>query len=470
MNLSRAARAGGMSHQFNRTILREYDIRGIVGDTLTEADAYALGRTYATLARDEGAKRIAVGRDGRTHSGMLEAALVRGLTEGGIDAVLTGMGPSPMLYFATYYLDVDGGIQVTGSHNPANYNGFKLLLKGRSVFGQEIQAIGRRAATGHWSEGDGRTEEVDIREAYADRLLEGFSGKAFRIGWDAGNGAAGPILDMLVERLPGQHHAIFTKVDGTFPNHHPDPTVEKNLEHLKGLVSDKGLDFGIAFDGDGDRIGAVDGKGRVIWGDQLLMILAVPVLQELPGSTLIADVKASQKFFDRVAELGGSPLMWKTGHSLIKSKMKETGAPLAGEMSGHIFFKHRWYGFDDALYAAVRLIEAVSQSGRTLTEIMDAMPKSVATPELRFQVDESRKFAIVDEVRNRLATDGAKVDATDGVRVKTIDGWWLLRASNTQDVLVARAEAADQAGLDRLVAQIDKQLAHSGVERVEAVH
>ena len=459
-----------MSHKFNPTILREYDIRGIVGETLTEADAYALGRTYAALARDEGAKRIAVGRDGRTHSGMLEAALVRGLTEGGVDAVLTGMGPSPMLYFATYYLDVDGGIQVTGSHNPADYNGFKLLLNGRSVFGQEIQALGRRAAAADWSEGDGRTEEVDIREAYADRLLEGFSGNAFRVGWDAGNGAAGPILDMLIERLPGQHHAIFTKVDGTFPNHHPDPTVEKNLEHLKGLIVEKGLDFGIAFDGDGDRIGAVDGKGRVIWGDQLLMILAVPVLQELPGSTLIADVKASQKFFDRVAELGGSPLMWKTGHSLIKSKMKETGAPLAGEMSGHIFFKHRWYGFDDALYAAVRLIEAISQSGRSLTEIMDSMPKSVATPELRFQVDESRKFAIVDEVRDRLSADGATVDATDGVRVNTADGWWLLRASNTQDVLVARAEAADQPGLDRLVAQIDMQLAKSGVERAEAVH
>jgi len=459
-----------MSHQFNPTILREYDIRGVVGDTLTEADAYALGRTYAALARDEGAKRIAVGRDGRTHSETLEAALGRGLTEGGIDVVLTGMGPSPMLYFATYHLDVDGGIQVTGSHNPADYNGFKLLLKGRSVFGQEIQALGRRAAGGDWSEGSGRTEEVDIREAYVTRLLEGFSGKAFRIGWDAGNGAAGPILDKLLEKLPGEHHAIFTEVDGRFPNHHPDPTVEKNLDDLKRLVAEKGLDFGIAFDGDGDRIGAVDGKGRVIWGDQLLMILAVPVLQEQPGATIIADVKASQTLFDRVSELGGTPLMWKTGHSLIKSKMKETGAPLAGEMSGHIFFKHRWYGFDDALYAAVRLIEAVSASGRSLTDIMEAMPKSVATPELRFQVDESRKFAIVEEVRDRLAADGAKVDATDGVRVSTTDGWWLLRASNTQDVLVARAEAADSAGLDRLVAQIDDQLAKSGLERVEAAH
>lgn len=459
-----------MTHKFNPTVLREYDIRGIVGTTLTEADAYALGRTYAALARDEDAKRIAVGRDGRTHSGMLEAALVRGLTEGGVDVVLTGMGPSPMLYFATYYLDVDGGIQVTGSHNPADYNGFKLLLNGRSVFGQEIQGIGQRSAAGAWSEGNGTTEEVDIREAYVNRLLEGFSGMAFHIGWDAGNGAAGPTLDMLVERLPGQHHVIFSTVDGRFPNHHPDPTVEKNLADLKKLVADRQLDFGIAFDGDGDRIGAVDGKGRVIWGDQLLMILAGPVLAEQPGATIIADVKASQTLFDRVAEMGGIPLMWKTGHSLIKSKMKETGAPLAGEMSGHIFFKHRWYGFDDALYAAVRLIEAVSQSGKSLTEIMDGMPVSVATPEMRFQVDESRKFAIVDEVQERLASDGAKVDSTDGVRVSTADGWWLLRASNTQDVLVARAEAADHPGLDRLVAQIDEQLAKSGVERTEAAH
>jgi phosphomannomutase len=459
-----------MTHTFNPTILREYDIRGIVGDTLTEDDAYALGRSYAALARDEGARTLAVGRDGRTHSGMLEAALVRGLNEGGIDVMPIGMGPSPMLYFATHYLEVDGGIQVTGSHNPADYNGFKLLLKGRSVFGEEIQALGRRSASGEWSKGDGTVEEVDIREAYADRLLEGFSGKPFRIGWDAGNGAAGPILDMLVERLPGQHYVIFSEVDGSFPNHHPDPTVEANLADLKKLVADKQLDFGIAFDGDGDRIGAVDGQGRVIWGDQLLMILAVPVLQELPGATIIADVKASQTLFDRVAELGGKPLMWKTGHSLIKSKMKETGAPLAGEMSGHIFFKHRWYGFDDALYAAVRLIEAVSASGKSLTEIMDEMPKSVATPELRFPVDEPRKFAIVEEVRDRLSADGAKVDATDGVRVSTSDGWWLLRASNTQDVLVARAEAKDETGVERLVAQIDEQLARSGVKRIEAVH
>ena len=454
-----------MTHQFNPSILREYDIRGIVGDTLGEEDARALGRTYAAVALEQGANRIAVGRDGRTHSPALEAALVDGLTHGGIDVVRIGQGPSPMLYFATHHLDVDGGIQVTGSHNPADYNGFKMLLYGGSLFGAAIQDLGVRCAEGRWSEGEGAVEDADVSGAYVDRLLEGFSGKPFRVGWDAGNGAAGPIVDALIERLPGEHHAILTEVDGTFPNHHPDPTVEANLADLKALVAEKDLDFGIAFDGDGDRIGAVDGRGRVIWGDQLLLILAVPVLEAEPGATIIADVKASQILFDGIAALGGQPLMWKTGHSLIKSKMKETGAPLAGEMSGHIFFRHRWYGFDDALYAAVRLIEAVSASGSSLAELIDAMPSSVATPELRFEVDAARKFAIPGEVRDRLSAEGAEVNSTDGVRVRTEDGWWLLRASNTQDVLVARAESRDRAGLDRLVAQIDAELAKSGVQR-----
>jgi len=459
-----------MTHTFHPSILREYDVRGIFGDTLTAADAYALGRGFAALATSEGARRIAVGRDGRTHSPELEAELVRGLTEGGLDVVRVGMGPSPMLYFACHHLGVDGGIQVTGSHNPADYNGFKMLLGGRSIFGEEIQALGARCAAGEWSEGEGRVEDADVADAYVDRLVEDFQGGTFGIGWDAGNGAAGDVLEKLLQRLPGEHHAIFTQVDGTFPNHHPDPTVEANLADLKALVAEKQLDFGIAFDGDGDRIGAVDGQGRVIWGDQLLLILARPVLEAQPGATIIADVKASQVLFDGIAAMGGTPLMWKTGHSLIKSKMKETGAPLAGEMSGHIFFKHRWYGFDDALYAAVRLIEAVSQSGQSLTAIMDAMPKTVATPELRFPVDAARKFAVVEEVLARLSADGARVNATDGARVNIDDGWWLLRASNTQDVLVARAEAKDDAGLERLVAQIDDQLAKSGVIRTDAAH
>ena len=459
-----------MTHQFNRTILREYDVRGIVGSTLSEADAYALGRSYAALAISEAAQKVAVGRDGRTHSPEMEAALVRGLTEGGLNVVRVGMGPSPMLYFAVATLEVQGGIQVTGSHNPADYNGFKLLLNGRSVFGAEIQDLGRRASEGDWSEGQGEVEEADIVDAYVEALLKGFDGKPYRIGWDAGNGAAGPIVERLVQRLPGEHHTLFTDVDGRFPNHHPDPTVEANLVDLKRLVAEKQLDFGFAFDGDADRIGAVDSKGRVIWGDQLLIILAADVLKDQPGATIIADVKASQTLFDRIAEMGGRPLMWKTGHSLIKSKMKETGAPLAGEMSGHIFFKHLWYGFDDALYAAIRTIRAVSASGKSLTELKSEMPVSVATPELRFQVDEARKFAVIGEVARRLEAEGATVNATDGVRVSTPDGWWLLRASNTQDVLVARAEARDQAGLDRLMGSVNEQLEKSGIAAVEAAH
>jgi phosphomannomutase len=459
-----------MTHQFNRTILREYDVRGIVGSTLEAADAYALGRSYAALATSENARRVAVGRDGRTHSPELEDALVRGLLEGGLDVLRIGMGPSPMLYFAVSTLDVQGGIQVTGSHNPADYNGFKMLLNGRSVFGEEIQELGRRAAEGDWSEGQGQAQDVDVIDSYVEALVRNFDGKPYRIGWDAGNGAAGPIVERLIKLLPGEHHTLFTDVDGRFPNHHPDPTVESNLVDLKKLVADKGLDFGFAFDGDADRIGAIDAKGRVIWGDQLLIILAEPVLKDEPGATIIADVKASQTLFDRIAEMGGSPLMWKTGHSLIKSKMKETNAPLAGEMSGHIFFKHQWYGFDDALYAAIRTIRAVSGSGKSLTELKDEMPVSVATPELRFQVDESRKFAVVGEVAERLAAEGAEVNATDGVRVKTADGWWLLRASNTQDVLVARAEASDQAGLDRLMSTVNDQLEKSGIAAVLADH
>jgi len=457
-----------MTHTFDRTILREYDVRGIVGKTLSEADAYALGRTFAALASDEGARRLAVGRDGRTHSPVLQAELIRGLIEGGIGVIDIGVGPSPMLYFAVATLGVQGGIQVTGSHNPPEYNGFKMLLNGRSVFGEEIQKLGRRAADGDWTDGLGTVEHVDILDAYVDRLVQGFKGNGYRIGWDAGNGVAGPVLEKLVRKLPGEHFTLFTDIDGRFPNHHPDPTVEVNLADLKALVAEKELDFGIAFDGDADRIGAIDGKGRVIWGDQLLMILAEPVLKELPGATIIADVKASQILFDHIGKIGGTPLMWKTGHSLIKSKMKETGAPLAGEMSGHIFFQHRWYGFDDALYAAVRLIEAVSASGKSLTEIVDEMPKSVATPEMRFPVEESRKFAVVSEILHRLSTSDARVDSTDGARVMTKDGWWLLRASNTQDVLVARAESKSKAGLKRLMQQIDDQLALSGVERTES--
>ena len=460
-----------MGHRFNPTSLREYDVRGIFGQTLVEDDAEAIGRSFGTIVRRDGGTRVAVGRDGRASSPGLEERLVHGLNAVGIDVVRIGVGPTPMLYFAEAELEVDGGIQITGSHNPGNYNGFKMVLRRGAFFGEQIQELGRMAEAGDWEEGAGTVSDADVMDLYVDRLVEDFDGGAFRIGWDAGNGSGGTIVERLVKKLPGEHHLLFTEIDGSFPNHHPDPTVEANLEDLKRLVAEKGLDFGVAFDGDADRIGAVDGEGWVIWGDQLLSILAEPILQDLPGATIIADVKASQALFDRIAELGGVPLMWKTGHSLIKSKMKETGAPLAGEMSGHIFFAHQYYGFDDGIYSAVRLIRAVTRLGGSLTALRSAMPPVVNTPEMRFQVDESRKFAVVAEVLERLAASGAEVDRTDGARVSTADGWWLLRASNTQDVLVARAEAKDEAGLARLVAQIDEQLALSGLSRgAQAAH
>jgi phosphomannomutase len=461
-----------MAHQFHSTVLREYDIRGIIGETLGPDDARAIGRSFATLLREAGGRKVAVGYDGRVSSPTLEHALIEGLTASGCDVVRIGMGPTPMLYFAEASADdVDGGIQITGSHNPANYNGFKMVFQGRAFFGQDIQRIGRLAADGAWSDGTGEVESREIMATYVDRLLAGLDGidrSAFdglRVGWDAGNGAAGPALEALAARLPGEHHLLYTDVDGNFPNHHPDPTVEENLSDLRAMVAEKNLDFGVAFDGDGDRIGAIDGQGRIIWGDQLLAIFAQDLLARQPGATVIADVKASRALFDQVADLGGKPVMWKTGHSLIKSKMKETGAPLAGEMSGHVFFADEYYGYDDALYAGVRLLAASARLGRSVTALRGAMPEMINTPEMRFQVDEERKFAAIDEVRARLAEGPADVDGTDGVRVTTEDGWWLLRASNTQDVLVARAESDSEEGLARLMAQIDEQLALSGLER-----
>ncbi|QIG54366.1 phosphomannomutase/phosphoglucomutase [Altererythrobacter sp. BO-6] len=465
-----------MSHQFHSTVLREYDIRGIIGETLGPDDARAIGRSFATLLREAGGRKVAVGYDGRISSPMLEHALVEGLTASGCDVVRIGMGPTPMLYYAEASAeDVDGGIQITGSHNPANYNGFKMVFQGRPFFGADIQRLGEIAQRGAWAHGAGIVERADILDQYVERLLQGLAGidtgalADLKVGWDAGNGAAGPALEKLAARLPGEHHLLFTQVDGNFPNHHPDPTVEANLADLKALVAEKKLDFGVAFDGDGDRIGAIDGEGRVVWGDQLLMIYAEDLLKSRPGATIIADVKASRALFDHVAAQGGKPLMWKTGHSLIKSKMKEVSSPLAGEMSGHVFFADSYYGFDDALFAGVRLIAASARLGKSVTELRGEMPAMLNTPELRFQVDESRKFAAIEEIAGRIAASDAVADTTDGVRVTTADGWWLLRASNTQDVLVARAESDTPEGLERLLAQIDEQLLLSGLERGESV-
>jgi len=370
-----------------------------------------------------------------------------------------------MLYFAVNTLDVDGGIMVTGSHNPANYNGFKLMLGKKSFFGQDIQRLGRLAAeVPRPAARAGQVAEKAVDAAYIARIVADYDGtRPLHVVWDAGNGATGEVLQRLVQKLPGKHVLLNERIDGRFPAHHPDPTEAKNLVQLQQAVADNRADLGIAFDGDGDRIGVVDGKGRILWGDQFMVVLAGDVIRARPGATIIADVKASQVLFDEVARMGGTPLMWRTGHSLIKTKMAEIGAPLAGEMSGHIFYADRYYGYDDALYAAVRLLGIVSRSGESLAQMRDRLPVVVNTPELRFPCSEARKFAVIDEVRQRLKRAGAAMSDIDGVRVKTGDGWWLLRASNTQDVLVARAEAKDEAGLLRLKALLAEQLRASGM-------
>ena len=452
-------------HVFDPTILREYDIRGVVGKTLHEVDARAIGRSFAVVLGEKGGKRVAVGRDGRLSSPALENALVEGLVESGIEVIRVGLGPTPMLYYATNTLDVAGGLMVTGSHNPPTHNGFKIVLERKSFFGPEIQRLGDIAAGGHFVSGRGHVVEQPVLSDYVNRLAADYRGgaRALAVAWDAGNGATGEALRLLVEKLPGRHILLNQAIDGRFPVHHPDPTEPKNMEQIQEAVVRGKCDLGIAFDGDGDRIGVVDEKGRILWGDQFMIVLAGEIIAKKPGATIIADVKASQTLFDEIARMGGTPLMWKTGHSLIKAKMSEIGAPLAGEMSGHIFYADGYYGYDDALYAAVRLLGVLSRGRESLAALRDRMPAVVNTPELRFPCAEDRKFKVVEDVRARLKAANVDVATIDGVRVKTADGWWLLRASNTQDVLVARAEARDAVALRRLKDSLAAQLKASGV-------
>jgi phosphomannomutase len=453
-----------VGHRFDATILREYDIRGVVGETLHEADAHAIGRSFAVVLKEAGGKSIAVGRDGRLSSRAMENALVDGLRQSGIDVVRIGLGPTPMLYFAVNTLGVDAGIMVTGSHNPPSHNGFKIMLGKKPFFAGDILRLGKIAAEGKFLQGSGKVSEKYILDDYVARLLKDYDGtRDLCVAWDAGNGATGEALQKLVKTLPGKHLLLNEQIDGRFPAHHPDPTELKNLVQLQEAVTKNGCDFGVAFDGDGDRIGLVDGKGRVLWGDQFMVLMARDIVRAKPQATIIADVKASQVLFDEVERMGGTPLMWRTGHSLIKSKMAETGAPLAGEMSGHIFFADRYFGYDDALYAGVRILGILSRGKESLAQFRDSLPAVVNTPELRFPCDDERKFNVVEEVRTRLEKAGAAVSAIDGVRVKTPEGWWLLRASNTQAVLVARAEARDAAGLEVLKKLLVDQLRDSGV-------
>jgi phosphomannomutase len=456
-----------MIHKFDPSILREYDIRGLVGKSLKVDDVKATGMAFGTVVRRQGGTQVCVGYDGRHSSPDFAKALTEGLMSVGINVTQVGLVPTGMLYWAVKHLKADAGVVITGSHNPPEYNGIKMLHNG-PVYGTAIQELGRIAAAGDYTSGQGTQTNVDISEAYLAMLLGAYKGqKPLKVVWDCGNGATGEILQRLLKKLPGQHTVLFGDIDGNFPNHHPDPTVEKNLVDLKKAVAEHGADLGIGFDGDGDRIGAIDAGGTVVWGDQLLAIYASEVLRDHPGGIIIADVKASQTLFDEVTRLGGKPMMWKTGHSLLKAKMAEVGAPLAGEMSGHIFFADN-YGFDDAIYCGLRLLNIVSNSGKTLAQLRSALPTALNTPEVRFEVDEARKFAIVDEVKARLkGLPGIEVNDLDGVRVKTKDGWWLLRASNTQNVLVARAEAPNVESLDRLKHNIAEQLTQSGVAAKE---
>jgi phosphomannomutase/phosphoglucomutase len=449
-------------------IFKAYDIRGIVDKSLTEAAAEAVGRALATMGARKGVTTFVVGRDGRLSGPKLAAALTRGLNAGGMDVVDIGVVATPMVYFATHHLKTGSGVMVTGSHNPPEYNGLKMMVAGDTLSGDTIQELLKTIQSQKYTAAakTGARSTNDIREPYLDRITSDVKlARKMKVIVDCGNGSPGAIAPELYRRMGCEVTELFCEVDGTFPNHHPDPSKPENLEDLIAELAKGGADVGLAFDGDGDRLGVVTKNGKIIFPDRQLMLFAAEVLSRNPGAEIIFDVKCTRNLFPWIRKHGGRPLLWKTGHSLIKSKLRETGAPLAGEMSGHIFFAHDYYGYDDALYAAVRLIRAVTALGGSLTALRDAMPAMVNTPELRFQVDEVRKFAVVDEVLDRLATSGAEVNRTDGARVNTADGWWLLRASNTQDVLVARAEAKDQDGLDRLVAQIDEQLALSGVAR-----
>ena len=456
-------------HSLDPSILGAYDIRGIVGETLTGADMAAIGRSFATIARqrtsDDQPPLICVGRDGRLTSPALEDCLVEGLTAAGADVLRIGLGPTPMLYFATYARQCAGGIMITGSHNPPAYNGVKMVLGGGPFYGADIEALARVVKGGTSAEGAGRaTEDEDVCDAYVLRLLTEAVEHPFTVAWDAGSGAAGAVLSALVRCLPGRHILLNDAIDGTFPAHHPDPTVPENLAQLIETVRAERCDLGIAFDGDGDRIGVVDGAGEILWGDQLVALLAREVLRERPGATVIGDVKASRVLFDEIARLGGTPLMWRTGHAPIKAKMAECSAPLAGEMSGHIFFADRYYGFDDALYAALRLLKLIAGEGRSLAALRAALPQTISTPEVRFPCPDERKFRVPDEIRARLNAAGATFSAIDGVRVETEDGWWLLRASNTQPMLVGRCEAESAAALECMKDDLAAQLRASGLE------
>ena len=452
-------------HDFHPSILREYDIRGIVGETLFPTDAEAIGQAFGSLMIENGDTTVTVGYDGRATSPELENALIKGLLSAGVDVVRIGMGPSPMLYFSTYELTTGNGIMITGSHNPPSHNGFKMILGKKPFYGQAIQEMGQRCAAGQFSSGAGSMTHDPMMDRYVKRVLQDYKNKSdLVVVWDVGNGVTGEALRKVAKELPGRHVLLFDENDSTFPNHHPDPTVAENLDDLIRTVKGIDADLGIAFDGDGDRIGVVDSRGNIIWGDQLLAILSREILRKTPGASIIADVKASKMLFDEIDNLGGSPVMWKTGHSLIKIKMAELASPLAGEMSGHIFFNDHFYGYDDALYVGLRLLNLLGEEEMSLDQLYDALPTAVNTPELRFDCPDDEKFKAVKRIQTQLKGKGADFSDVDGVRVNVAGGWWLLRASNTQAVLVARCEAPSDAALETVKQDMRLNLEEAGIQ------
>ena len=453
--------------KLSREIFREYDIRGVTGKDLTEEVATAIGGAYATFLGEKGVKgALAVGRDNRPSGVGLHRALVDGLLASGVDVVDIGVVPTPLAYWSQHNLEVVGGIQITGSHNPPEYNGFKLGLGTKSIYGTDIQHIYDLAVAGHFPRGKGCLRQEEVIDRYVDDIAGrvGKLSRKLKVVLDCGNGAGALVAPKLFPRLGIEPNCLFCESDGTFPNHHPDPTVPKNLQHLIAAVKRDRADIGIAFDGDADRIGVIDNAGEIIWGDYLLIVYARDVLARTgKGQSIVFDVKASQALPEAVEKAGGVPVMWKTGHSLMEEKMHATHAPVAGEMSGHMFFSEGFYGFDDALYGAARLLQIVADSGKTIRDLLADVPRFVSTPEIRIDCPDDKKFAIVDDATRYFAAK-YKVITVDGVRVLYGDGWGLLRASNTQPVLVMRFEARTREQLDGMQAEMQGWLRSKGVK------
>lgn len=435
----------------NPNIFREYDIRGIVGPDLNESAVNILAAAIGTFFRKNGAKRVAIGYDARESSPGFAEILTEGLNRSGVSVVSIGRVPTPVLYHTVYTRDVDGGVMITGSHNPPDHNGFKICLGKQALFGDQIRGIGAIAAAGEFSEGTGSRERLEVLDEYIEDILSrvSFGTRKLRVAVDSGNGMGGVTAIPIYKRLGIDLIELYSDPDPAFPNHHPDPTVMENLSDVIASVRQNGADVGIAFDGDGDRIGVVDETGRIIWGDELTVLLSRSVLEENPGATVIAEVKCSQKLFDDIAAHGGTPLMWKAGHSLIKAKMKETGAVLAGEMSGHIFFADRFYGFDDAAYVGARLLEILSRTDKPMSALLSDIPPSFSTPEIRIPCPDDKKFDVVESIAREFSSTN-EVITIDGARILFEGGWGLVRPSNTQAILVLRFEADSQERLDEI--------------------